>query len=351
MKLDPILAQSIVDRMMESIPYNINMMNEHGYIIASGDKKRINTLHVGAVDAIAKSETLPMIQSYGTHGQPGVNIPVQFQNQTIGVIGITGDPDKVTPLASLLKISTELLLTQSYNNQMETQHKNRLNRFLYQWTEVMENIETQIELNIEAKLLQVDLTIKRYAIVVETNDISLFSIKTTDYTLALSPHSTVIITASDNAMKTYLKKARTKHIPTGIGNKTTLLGKSVKQAQNTIRVTQIFNFHDTNFYHQISFIDNILSTNLSSSKTIEKFNTLYQTDSGRELIDTLSCYFEQNGSVTETSEQLHIHRNTTNYRLNKISEYFDLDLHILDETFKLYVNYIFFQELVYKRTH
>ena len=42
MKLDPKLAQSIVDKMMESIPYNINMMNESGYIIASGDKDRIN---------------------------------------------------------------------------------------------------------------------------------------------------------------------------------------------------------------------------------------------------------------------------------------------------------------------
>ncbi|APX72244.1 helix-turn-helix domain-containing protein [Companilactobacillus allii] len=351
MKLDPILAQSIVDRMMESIPYNINMMNEHGYIIASGDKNRLNTLHVGAVDAIEKSETLPMIQSFGTHGQPGVNIPVQFQSKTIGVIGITGDPKKVTPLASLLKISTELLITQSYNNQVEAQHKNRLNRFLYQWTEVTDDIKAQTELNIEAKLLQVDLFIQRFAIVVETADTTPLLIKKNDYTLALSPHSTVIITASDTAMNLYLKRAISKHIKVGVGNKTTLLGKSVKQAQSTIRVAQIFDFDNTNFYNQISLIDKILSTDLSTHEIIEQFNTLHQTDGGRELIDTLSCYFINNESVTETSKQLHIHRNTTNYRLNKISEYFGLDLHILDETFKLYLNYLFFQESVYKRTH
>lgn len=351
MRLDPILAQSIVDRMMESIPYNINMMNEHGYIIASGDKKRLNTLHVGAVDAIAKSKTLPMIQSFGTHGQPGVNIPVQFHNKTIGVIGITGDPKKVTPLASLLKISTELLITQSYNNQVEAQHKNRLNRFLYQWTEITDDINNQTELNIEAKLLQIDLLIQRYAIVVETDDTSSLLIKKDDYTLALSPHSTVIITASDTSMNFYLKKAISKHIKIGIGNKTTLLGKSVKQAQNTIRVTQIFNFENTNFYNQISFIDEILSTDLSTHRVIEQFNTLNQTQIGRELIDTLSCYFTKNESVTETSRQLHIHRNTTNYRLNKISEHFGLDLHIIDESFKLYVNYLFFKESIYKGTH
>lgn len=51
MELKPKLAQSIVDHMMTQIPYNINIMNKKGYIIASGNKSRINTLHVGAVDA------------------------------------------------------------------------------------------------------------------------------------------------------------------------------------------------------------------------------------------------------------------------------------------------------------
>lgn len=351
MKLDPILAQSIVDKMMESIPYNINMMNEHGYIIASGDKSRIQTLHVGAVDAIADGETLPMIQSFGTHGQPGVNIPVQFQGKTVGVIGITGDPKKVTPLASLLKISTELLLTQNYNNQIETQHKNRLNRFLYQWIEVTDNTDDQIELKMEAKLLQIDINLKRYAIVVETNDVIRLNISHNDYTLALSPHSTVIITSSDKEMSNYLKKCQTKNISVGVGIKSTLLGLSVKQAQSTIHITKIFNLSNTNFYEQISFIDQILSTHLSSQDFLEKFQNLYQTDNGRELIDTLSSYFLNNCSVTKTSSQLHIHRNTTNYRLNKIAESFDLDLHNLDETFKLYVNYLFFQEIIYKQRH
>lgn len=76
MKLDPNLAQSIVDKMMESVPYNINMMNEKGYIIASGNKERINTLHIGAIDTIQSGKTKPMVESFGKFGQPGVNIPV-----------------------------------------------------------------------------------------------------------------------------------------------------------------------------------------------------------------------------------------------------------------------------------
>ena len=52
MKLSVSLSQSIVDRMMKQIPYNINMMNEHGVIIASGDPNRIGSRHIGAVSAI-----------------------------------------------------------------------------------------------------------------------------------------------------------------------------------------------------------------------------------------------------------------------------------------------------------
>ena len=93
-------------------------MNKKGYIIASGNKSRINTLHVGAVDAIKQRKTLPMDQQYGNHGQPGVNMPLKFKNEIIGVVGITGDPNKVTPLASLLKTAVELLLQQK----QETRH-------------------------------------------------------------------------------------------------------------------------------------------------------------------------------------------------------------------------------------
>ncbi|MSE04757.1 sugar diacid recognition protein, partial [Lactobacillus salivarius] len=45
MELSTKLAQVIVDRMMKTIPYNINMMNDEGIIIASGDHTRIGKLH------------------------------------------------------------------------------------------------------------------------------------------------------------------------------------------------------------------------------------------------------------------------------------------------------------------
>lgn len=54
MKLSKKIAQDIVKEMMKVVPYNINIMNEKGVIIGSGDSSRIGNMHEGAVEAIRK---------------------------------------------------------------------------------------------------------------------------------------------------------------------------------------------------------------------------------------------------------------------------------------------------------
>ncbi|MDI3410442.1 sugar diacid recognition domain-containing protein [Bacillus sonorensis] len=47
------LAAEIVDRTMSIIQHNINIMDEHGVIIASGDRTRIGNEHDGAKDVLS----------------------------------------------------------------------------------------------------------------------------------------------------------------------------------------------------------------------------------------------------------------------------------------------------------
>lgn len=69
------LAQKIVDRMMDIIPYNVNLMNKDGIIIASGDKDRINTLHLGAQEALQGTSAIEVYEE--REGvKPGVNMPI-----------------------------------------------------------------------------------------------------------------------------------------------------------------------------------------------------------------------------------------------------------------------------------
>ncbi|WP_125711371.1 PucR family transcriptional regulator [Companilactobacillus zhongbaensis] len=90
------------------------------------------------------------------------------------------------------------------------------------------------------------------------------------------------------------------------------------------------------------------NTFLVNNEIEEIFVSIFKTVNGRELIDTLAYYFKCNDNVNETSKQLHIHRNTTNYRLNKISEVFKLDIHKLNDIFELYTNYLNFKKKQYE---
>ena len=58
----------------------------------------------------------------------------------------------------------------------------------------------------------------------------------------------------------------------------------------------------------------------------EILGPLLAHEGGQELLHTLETYFEHNGSLTQASEALFIHRNTLSYRLERISEIAGLDL-------------------------
>jgi H+/gluconate symporter-like permease len=82
-KLTKQLAQNIVDKMMGVVPYNINIMDEKGTIIGSGDRSRIGHLHHGAVAAIKEERLIIIHKSQG--GAKGI-ITAVLRILTAGVL-------------------------------------------------------------------------------------------------------------------------------------------------------------------------------------------------------------------------------------------------------------------------
>jgi PucR family transcriptional regulator, purine catabolism regulatory protein len=79
---------------------------------------------------------------------------------------------------------------------------------------------------------------------------------------------------------------------------------------------------------------------LTSAGTAQLYERIYEPllqydrEKGGELVQTLETYIECNFSRTKTAEQLHLHRNSLNYRLQKIEELLKQDVDHLD-TFPL----------------
>jgi carbohydrate diacid regulator len=107
------LAQRIVDSAMLLVHRNVNIMNRDGVIIATGHPHRRHTFHKGAKDVI---ETGMVIEIYPDQLElypgalQGVNLPIVFDEQVVGVIGVFGVPDEVRDTGRLVKAITELIL-------------------------------------------------------------------------------------------------------------------------------------------------------------------------------------------------------------------------------------------------
>lgn len=106
MILDSQLAQQIVDRTMAIIGYNINVMNQAGVIIGSGEKNRIGQVHDGAILALKHGDSVELTAEscVALKGvKPGINMVLRNQQQVVGIVGITGEPKDIRDFANLSK--------------------------------------------------------------------------------------------------------------------------------------------------------------------------------------------------------------------------------------------------------
>lgn len=111
------IAEAIVQETMTRLKRNINIMNESGIIIASGDASRLEQVHEGALEVIRTGKSLVITAENKEQWKgalSGINLPTELQNKIVGVIGITGEPREVEEFGGLVKMTTELILKQAH---------------------------------------------------------------------------------------------------------------------------------------------------------------------------------------------------------------------------------------------
>lgn len=348
MKLTKELAQNISNRMMEIIPYNINIMNEKGIIIGSGDVKRLNTVHQGAIEALSQKKMIEINKPY-KGVKPGVNTPIFWRDTPIGVIGITGTPKEVKPFSELVRVTAELLINQQYTfNQRKTKEKLK-EELLYELA--YNTSKYSNSLIARSSSLGIDLSIPRIAIILNFEEIHAKNIKSVvldfldknEYSITLSGTNILLFMQYNVFLKERIQnlfKLIKFNVFIGIGLQEIILGKSVKQAFNAIKIGKKLSFNTNIFdYKNLSFIST-LSNFKGNSEYINLINKLEKQGKQTDLIKTLLVYIHFNGELQTTAEALHIHRNTLNYRLDKIYEITNKNPKNLLDLLELYTAYI-----------
>ena len=136
MSIDNNTAQKLVEKIMDNIDYevNINIMNEYAEIIASGDKERIGKIHSGALDAIKNAKTIEYFNSIDSDkesAKPGINMPLIFNNEVIGAVGVTGNPNEIKLIANIVKMITEILIEKEIDLDKKMSKQRALNNYVY----------------------------------------------------------------------------------------------------------------------------------------------------------------------------------------------------------------------------
>lgn len=372
--LDSPLAQQIVDRTMAIIGNNINVMNQSGVIIGSGDKHRLTETHDGALLALQRGETVEVTHasSHMLKGvKPGINLVLKISDQIIGVIGITGEPDEVRNYAKLVKMSAEMIVEQAHLSEQLQWDRRHKEEFISRW--IMGNIHDD-EILDWGKRLNIDITDPRVAVIIRFkgthHPMSLQAIRRVvellehpqrdNLVAVLSMNEIVVLKPATFYQGEWNNHEESKRIDQllirlkqyDITDIDIALGHyfdgyqqiplSFQSAQLTLQVGLKKNSHQNKHLYDELRLPVLLSPlhNSWQEKQIgNSFYTLQAADKNGQLVKTLNALFQYHNSLSQCAKHLYIHRNTLRYRIKKIQAITKLDPSSLEGLLELYISH------------
>lgn len=372
--LDPRLLQDIVTRTMKIIDTNINVMDGKGRIIGSGDEERLGELHEGALLSLSHGRIVDIDEAVARqlHGvKPGINLPLRLEGEIVGVIGLTGNPGQLRQYGELVCMAAEMMMEQA-----------RLVHLLAQDSRLREELVLNLIRTEEispalmewAQRLGVDINEPRVVAVVDVDsgqlsvDSAMSELQELQ-TLLTTPERNNLIAIVSLTEMVVLKPALNSHgrwdaidhrrrmesllsrmtergrlrVRLSLGNFFTgpgSIARSYRTARTTMAVGKQRMPEQRCYYYQDLVLPVLLDSlrgGWQANELALPLAKLRAMDSNGLLRRTLACWFRNNVQPTATAKALFIHRNTLEYRLNRISELTGLDLANFDDRLLLYV--------------
>ncbi|MEH7387858.1 sugar diacid recognition domain-containing protein [Bacillus sp. JJ1521] len=337
--LIPSLAKKIIKEVRRLIDEDIIIVDVSGTIIASTDTSRVGSFHEGAL--LSSRDQKKMIITNEMENQlkgvkAGINLPILFKEKVVGVIGITGNPEKVSAYGELLKKMTELLITESYYAEQIELESRVLETFVFDWLQLKEETDEFIK---RAEHLGIDIELNRKVVmgfITSDTEVPLRNIANRlqqysylnendifvrwgndRFLLLLTDRSKEQIQKLLQTLKKELEHIFSMEVSFGVGSEDHLLRTSFEEADRALQIAKrsgliIFDddlklemlIHETSSKVQVEYVRRTVVPLLNDSV----------------LLKTLLEFIKQNQSIKETAKSLHIHVNTLTYRLNKIED-------------------------------
>lgn len=331
------IANEIVKETSLRLHRNVNMMDIDGMIIAAQDTSRVGLIHEGALEVLRSGKTLIIhtAQDKNWEGaQPGVNLPIIFQEETIGVIGVTGDPNEMEDIGELVKMTTELMVKQEFiASQLEW--KQRTKDMIIE--ELLKQDPSYNNINRGLGLLHFEFQPPFLTIIIQITE------RTVSNQKLIQKVEGII--GKNNGIVSFINVNRILLTICGLHEtvanyKVDSIYYAMKKENILFKMSYSTPFYELEKFNQ-SYFDCELALKISedgeelvSFARTEVKSLIYQLDgalskrfSERILKDndevrsqTLKAFFVNDLNIQKAAEYLYVHRNTLIYRLNKISK-------------------------------
>ena len=350
------VAQQIVQRAMNIIPHNVNVMDRAGIIIGTGFPERKHQVHAGALKVLESGRAFDIDASHATRlkgVQAGINRPIRFRREIIGVVGVTGAPEAVSQFADLVVMTAELMVenasVMSEIHWNQRQRENVVSEMIHGEAEVDDLFE------IRTRKLGIDPHLPRVAIVISARtrdgrDLKVHDIEHIQQLLChhrpenlvalVCPTQAVVLHKIDTAhqwhpdqVDDYIQKVMGKIEAYGDIEFRIAVGRyvpglnglaiSYQTAQEALQLglelnpeKRLYRYYD----YQMDSLLLELNTSWKGREFQHIIKPLIAKDNRGTLQKTLRRYIDCHGDSGVTANSLHIHRNTLNYRLERIEQ-------------------------------
>ncbi|MBM7571660.1 CdaR family transcriptional regulator [Aquibacillus albus] len=363
MRISADLALPIIEKLKNDVNFDINIMNDKGVIVASTDSNRLQQVHEGAFHVINNQSPLviyPKERGKYSGSREGVNLPIEFLGEIIGVVGVTGHPDELSQFVHVIKVTVEVLVQQvHFNNQLHYQKtlmenwvldlvhphyfdEKRTDAYARHYLNI--NSSEQVQILVvsfnkptmerkgvyERQAIQEDIYKRIKSLIPSV----LFHAFFEDSYCVIGIQCKEILPVAEHILKDLDKNY--KDLKIGIGEKyhgVKGYRKSFFEAMDSIGIMD--KFQCTKRIAHIHEWGIIRLVKQIPEEKRQVFLDHYYFDLNDELIETLHVLFECQINMKETASKLHIHRNTLIYRLESIQNQIGLDPRKFDDAMTL----------------
>lgn len=337
-------GDAIVQELSALIDTHVIITDRNGFIIASTDPLRLNTFHEGATLSMKNQTELHMTKEMCerlTGVRPGIVMPIIIGSTPIGVIGITGKPEEVGKYAKLVRKVAELFITDSIARQERERHTREIEFFIFDLVTGASSPEAMME---RAKLINLDTSLyRRIALIRTDQQMEIADVERLEKVQIIHPELKIFRwglekmglllpdmprdTLSDGLidLSRKLGKRSKRSLPVGIGEvvEFTELRKSFEQAEIALDVSVKQGRIVFEGELKLELLYAAIPADVQAEFLRRTIEPLFEQE---ELLHNLEVWLTSGKSLKEVADDLHIHKNTLSYRLNKVEQLLDVRL-------------------------